>query len=320
MSRQSKELQTRWDGYDAEDVLQALIKGKPVSPFGVINGRVDLRGMTIDQPGSVRESEYFNRISKVFRFAGRSISNVDLSYSVLPEWRIADMRIENSVFIGSRLPSLRVYSSEFVDCAFVDGALTGASLTGRSGRSTEASSRYVKCDFTRADLRKISVDGGYFVDCSFRQSRWRDTRTMSAVFEDCDFSEALLQSVHFDGRMLGGPGKPNRLGQNSMRGCNFSTAKLEDTSFYGVDFRNLTPPTGEQYLLYGQFPSRTAHALELLKAKSSDSQIDELAYRLLENTTTGYDLLPGDAVGLISRDNFPPDIAGKILTAMGSVT
>ncbi|RIR81088.1 hypothetical protein D2E65_04425 [Mycobacteroides abscessus] len=207
-----------------------------------------------------------------------------------------------------------------MDCTFMDSVLTEASLTGKSGRSTEASSRYLRCDFTRADLRKISVDGGYFVDCSFRQSRWRDTRTMSAVFENCDFSEALLQSVHFDGRMLGGPGRPNRLGNNSMRGCNFSSAKLEDTSFYGVDFRNLTPPTGEQYLLYSRFPSRAAHALELLKAKSNDGQIEELAYRLLENTTTGYDLLPGDAVGMINRDNFPPDIAGRIVSAMGSAT
>lgn len=88
---------------------------------------------------------------------------------------------------------------------------------------------------------------------------------MSAVFEHCDFRGTVLDEVMFDGRDLTlGKGRPNKLGENQLFGCDFSTAALIGTSFIAIDFRYCTVPIGENFMLIDQFPHRCRDALATL--------------------------------------------------------
>lgn len=295
MYRQSKELQERWNEETKAFVIDALLRGRPTSPHGTHEGRVDLRGVVIETPKRIPVNENFERVSRIYEFAGIEIKDVDLSHSILPEWRVLRTSFSNCLFDSSTFPSLRTYSAKFVECSFRDSFLREASL-GAQESEKKPGSLYEVCDFTGADLRDVNTDHGSFINCAFTGSQWRKTRTLTAVFENCDFREADISEVFFDGRRFDSKG-PAGLGENKLAGCDFSTSRLESTSFLAIDFRNLIPPRGERYVLVDNYPPRVKIALDRLKANGS-RDASWLAFRYnMEFAAAQF--LPRDATGML---------------------
>lgn len=308
MFRQSKELQARWDDETKAFVIDALLRGRPTSPYGTHDGRVDLRGISIEQPKRVKVNENVDRITKTYELSGVKIEGVDLSHAILPEWRILKTSFNDCIFDASSFPSLRTYSGKFVECSFRDSLLREASLGAPAGKK-DAGGAYVSCDFTGADLRDANTDHGHFTSCLFIGTQWRKTRTLTAIFENCDFRDADIDEVFFDGRRFDSNG-PAGLGENKLKGCDFSTARLEGTSFLAIDFRNLIPPRAARYVLVESYPARVEVALDRLKASgSNDASWLALRYKM-EFAASKF--LAADAVGMLDFGGLSDSDAGLL--------
>lgn len=311
MSRQSKELQTRWEPEGTKYVLDALMRGRAESPHGTHEGRVDLRGLTIEQPERVRINDDLARIAKIFKFEKKLIRGVDLSHAVLPEWRVHESTFEDCVFDSARLISLRTYSATFNACSFRNADLREASL-GAPVKEKAQGGVYTSCDFTGADLRNVSTEDGAFSRCAFTGTRWYGTRMLTAVFENCDFRDAEIAEVFFDGRGFGKRG-PSGLGKNKLAGCDFSTANLHGTSFLAIDFRNVIPPVADRYVLVSDFPRRVEIATDRLTANGT-REAQWLAMRFKAEFVAAA-ALPADAVGMLDFGDLSADDA-RLLAAV----
>jgi uncharacterized protein YjbI with pentapeptide repeats len=295
MSRQDSDLRVRWDEASAAASLGSLLRGKPASPYGTHQGRIDLRGLVIEQPGRTRVDENFERIDQIYEFNGLKIKDVDLSHSSLPEWRVLGTQFTNVVFDHASLPSLRTYSATFIDCSFQGSRLPGASL-GAVAKGNKRGGQYERGDFTGADLGEILVEGGRLSNCVFVSTTWEKTHTHDAVIEQCDFRDADITDVTFDGRRFSG-GKLAGLNDNKLSGCDFSTARLTDCRFPGIDFRNVVPPKAERYVLVPDFPRRVDVALDRLNANgSSEARFLPMLFKMEFSAAK---VLPADATGMI---------------------
>ncbi|MHA3019634.1 pentapeptide repeat-containing protein [Mycobacterium sp. BMJ-28] len=295
MSRQSSELRSRWDEATTTFVLDSLMRGRPTSPHGTYDNRVDLRGLTIEVPKRSKVNDNLERVSKIYEFNKAAIKNVDFSHSQLPEWRVLTSSFTDCLFESSNLPSLRTYSAKFTRCSFRDSLMREASLGAPEG-AKNSGGVYEDCDFTGADLRDINTDHGRFTGCVFVGTQWRNTRMLTAVFENCDFREAVISEVFFDGRKITDKG-PAGLGENKLKGCDFSTSRLDGTSFLAIDFRNLIPPRGSQYVLVQDYPARVKVAMDRLKANGSkDASWLAMRYDMEFKAST---FLPSDATGML---------------------
>ncbi|WP_236980046.1 MULTISPECIES: pentapeptide repeat-containing protein [Mycobacterium] len=158
MSRQDKELRTRWSIETTASVIGALSRGRAESPYPDYQGRVDL------------------------------------SYATLPEFRLLESEFTNCVFDQARSPSLRTYSARLSGCSFVSADLRRAQLGARV-EARKPGSQYIGCDFQDANLRNVSTDPGSFVDCNFKATKWKGTQTLSTVFEGCNFQDSIIEEV-----------------------------------------------------------------------------------------------------------------------------
>lgn len=302
MSRQqSSDLRARWDSQATAFVLDALLRGRPASPYGTHDGRVDVRGLTIEESARTKVTDELARLDTIYEFSRISLRDVDFSHSTLSEWRVMDSKFENCVFEFSRLPGFRAYSAVFRKCNFVSADLRGASLGARI-KDRKPGGLYENCDFTGANLQRLGTDPGHFVNCNFQFTKWKNTRFLSTVLDSCDFRNATIEGSFFDGRSFR-DNAPVGLGENKLKDCDFSTAILIDTSFLAIDFRNCVPPSGEEYALVDQYPRRAQDALGYLKTLSGPEA--SIAAAVLDADMQSIRLLPGEAVGLIQFEHYP---------------
>jgi uncharacterized protein YjbI with pentapeptide repeats len=313
MSRHDKELQTRWDADTTASVVDALLSARPTSPYGTHEGRVDLRGLTIEEPARVRVDDAFSRITKLYKFGRVTVRGIDFSHARLPEWRLHETTFEDCLFDHATLSSFRAYSATFTRCSFGSADLKDASLGARV-KDRKPGGLYQDCDFSGADLRRANTDPGHFLRCNFQRTKWAKTRFLSTVLEACDFRDATIDSAFFDGRAFR-DNAPIGLGENKLNECNFSTAKLRDTSFLAIDFRNCIPPAGDDVALVEQYPRRLEDALSYLKTLSSPDA--RVALAVLEQSAKSDRFLPADALGLLQLSHYPGDARALIAKAFG---
>lgn len=311
MYRQSKELRERWDTETTTFVLDSLLRGRPTSPYGTFEGRVDLRGLVTEKSERVSINDKLARIAKLYEFDRTKVYDVDLSSSILHDWRVVDSTFENCAFDDAKLAGFRSYSAVFKRCRFKSSVLRGATL-GAHTKGRRTGSLYEDCDFSGADLRDISTEHGRFARCAFVSSQWSGTQTLSAVFEHCDFCDAEINEVYFDGRRFDSHGLAG-LGENKMEGCDFSTSRLEYTGFLAIDFRNLIPPRADRYVLVGNFPSKVEIALDRLKANGS-REAAGLAF-MFQMEFTAAKVMPPDAVGMLDFGRLS-DTDARLLAAV----
>ena len=159
------ELRDRWGTGDSEEVNRALEKGDAArlqSPFGVVDARIDLRGLTV---------------SVIIKH--RRLSALDFSHSV---WKLAGQ------FIFSELEDCRFDHAEVpanLDRKFVRCSFQKAKMSRRLFRGV-----LEECDFTGANLRDAAGSEVTFKRCSFRGANLLKAHFLRCHFEDCDFSGA----------------------------------------------------------------------------------------------------------------------------------
>lgn len=295
MYRQSEELRERWDTETTAFVLDSLLRARPTSPYGTFGGRVDLRGLVTEKSERVSINEKLAKIAKPYEFDRTKICNVDLSSSILHDWRVVDSKFEDCIFDNAILPGYRAYSAILNRCSFSATSLKDT-VMGAKGKGRKTGTAYEDCDFSGADLREVSTEYGRFTRCSFVSSKWYQTQTLTAVFENCDFRDAEIKTVIFDGRRFDDRGLAG-LSENKMAGCDFSTARIEDTSFLAIDFRNLIPPNNGRYVAIDDFPLKARVALDRLKANGSEGAL-ALAF-IFEGEFTAATVMPEGAVGIL---------------------
>lgn len=313
MSRQDKELRDRWSADSADTAMELLLRGQAESPFGSYEGRVDMRGLTVEQPARTAVGSNLSRIAKIFKFEQRRIDGVDFSYASLPEWRVNDTRFDNCVFDHAKLISFRSYSAVFERCTFRSTKLNDAVL-GATSNDRRPGGVFQDCDFSGADLRGASTDPGRFVRCDFQASKWKGTRFLSTVLEYCDFRGASIDGAFFDGRAFSN-NAPVGLGENKLTGCNFSSTALSDTSFMAIDFRNCVPPAGPDFVLIDEYPRTVQAALDYVR--SSAGRDATIAAAILEPEASSAKFLPTDARGLLQLNHYPGGSRTLITQAFG---
>ncbi|GEE03864.1 hypothetical protein nbrc107696_43100 [Gordonia spumicola] len=293
------ELRDRWSADSAEASYRLLLQGTAASPFGTIDGRTDLRGLSV---GLALRLDPPRRPLIRRALGGRpTVRDVDLSFAELDQWRIFDVDFENCRFDSAVLTSIRVFSASFTDCSFTSANLGGASLGSRS-TSGGRRSRFDRCDFSGSDIRSASTTPGFFTHCDFTGTRWQHTRFLETVLEFCDFRSAVVDGSFFDGRRFH-QNAPVGLGSNTLRGCDFSSTQLMDTTFSAIDFRHCIPPAGDSIHLIADYPRAVDDALTYLALCEGPDA--DMATMILGEEARSSRFLPAGAVGLLQLEHYP---------------
>jgi uncharacterized protein YjbI with pentapeptide repeats len=206
------------------------------SPFGLFEGRLDLRGLRMPPP---------------VRIVAVPLKGVDLgSAELTPPW-MEHCLLEDVRFNAASLDGLSDQGNRFERCRFVGTSLVGAHL-GYQG------SQYYGCTFERCNFHKGGGIRAEFYGCRFADCRLKGMDFQASVFEDCVF-EGLLEDVWFRGayeypedeRKYGTPKK------NRMTNVSFAKARLDLCDFTNdCDHSTVTMPESGEYRRYDRWSKR----------------------------------------------------------------
>jgi uncharacterized protein YjbI with pentapeptide repeats len=192
----SDELRERWESRAVGVINQALAKGVVIdSPYGVIDGRMDLRGITLHEfiKGRTIKSCDFTAAERAsFGQFGMS-TLIDCIFRSATIDSNLGSRFERCVFDDAKMKGV-VLRGSFVDCTF-----RGADLTSALGSGVS----FERCVFDGATLKKAQLTASRSIDCSFMGAR---------------FGSGSLAFSSFTGSA---PGE-DQMGTTLMEGCSFA--------------------------------------------------------------------------------------------------
>lgn len=292
----SAELRARWltdDGQVlAAEVLVRLHAGRSLDglPLDRVGGRVDLRGLSArvrsDATATVGEREV-RRAVGFLDVHEVTISDLDLSFAVLPSARFDRARLTNCSFQTAVLSKWRLWASDVTSCSFA-GADLRESVIG--SWSNGRGNRWEQVSFTRADLRGTVQDSAIFVDVDFSSTRLDRVEFRSCDFVRCRFAGVLREVIFY------GPG----FGHGDLL-VRLEDVDFSEAMFRWVDFRRLDPspvalPRTDGHLVIRNFPCVLATAL------SDTASDDRRGIRGLKGLLTNDVkwLAPGQTLGVIS--------------------
>lgn len=186
-------LRSRWNAQMAESINQLLAKGKLVeSPFGVVEGRVDLRGIEIREFIKARTIESCDFMGARREWAGQ----FDMSTLINCVFREAIFDTN----LGSR----------FEGCDFGGAKMKGVVLRGI----------FIGCSFRRTDLSSALANGVLFERCIFDLSNLKKAQLISCRFVDCSFDGARFGSGSLSSSsFVGNYPADDQLGSTLMEKC-----------------------------------------------------------------------------------------------------
>lgn len=220
------ELHNRWSAIELPTKRSRFGRSRPSyliedlieqAPFGFVEGRVDLRGLTLTAETLITNSE----VEKV-DFSRASWNGVHLNQT-----QFHDVRFDNS----------KLTNMAISECLFDGASLAGTSLAGthlgiRGG--SFSNSTLDRCNWAKANLGSAS-----FLRCEFSSMKGR-VEPGAAAFADCSFF-GLLESFEFrNGWRI--PGDYKRFGSpptNLMDGVDLSAATLSFVDFINVPLGNI---------------------------------------------------------------------------------
>lgn len=216
------------------------------SPFGLVEGCCDLRGMPFPENSLVK---------------GCTFLSVDLSGASLRHAWIEASRFERTILDGADLTDVREHGNRFVECRFVGTTLTGAGI-GHKG------SRYEGCLFERAVFKRAGFIRPEFDGCEFRNCRLDGVDFFGSSFADCTFSGKVTDAWFRGGFPLPGNiwcfGEPR---PNRMRNVTFRDATVRGLTFSdGCDLSTVVPPAEGDYRLYSNWGARVQYLREQAEA------------------------------------------------------
>jgi uncharacterized protein YjbI with pentapeptide repeats len=226
----------------ADKIWDRLLRGRPLDDLQLARheGRFDLR--RLGRPRRTRQRFGFGTTELPsgvpLTIQGASWRDLDLSGAVLDELRLFRMKIDNCRFDECRLPGLRVWSSSFADCTFVQANLRDCML---GGVEDTLRTKYLRVDFSRADMRSTSYEAAAFAGCAFRSTRLSGVDFQSSTFKDCVF-EGEIRDVRFYRHGFEGERHP----PNQMINVDFRRTQLHAVSFRGLTMDKVIFPEDDE--------------------------------------------------------------------------
>jgi uncharacterized protein YjbI with pentapeptide repeats len=209
----------------AADVVRQLRAGDSVTAsFGEVDGRVDLRGISLTS----RE------------LAGVQLSGLDLRSAQLTYCTLVHASVVDCMLDRADCQDLKLRGTAVRDCSFRKANLR-RSLLGiwHEGRG----STLERVDFSGALLKRMGTWSATYVDCDFSGAELIDINFWQSSLVRCKFAGSL-QGVIFDGRDLGEPKEPN-----PMQDVDLRQAVLDGCDFRGVNFDRVLLPQDDQIIL-----------------------------------------------------------------------
>lgn len=296
-----KALLERWKSLEgrllAEEAIQYLTGQRPGLPegIGLHEGRQDLRGLVAAAPEARSRVSLGNASGEaavgLVELRGVRWEALELSHARLPSLRFFESQIMDCRFEQASCRDWRLWATEVSDSSF-DGADLRDSAIGTW--QDERSSSWRGVSFDRADLRRALALGCDLVRCTFRDARLSEAQFQQVTMRDCTFSGAM-KDVLFDCREL--PGKPTT---DVLVNVDFSQASFEDVEFRGCCFEGLKLPAAQGIYSIPDFPRVARRVLDLLKGNSS------VEARMLRSELTVALRLPGrdESVGVFNRRDY----------------
>ena len=297
----SKTLLERWKSPEgrllAEEAVHYLTGQRRGLPEGIgtHEGRRDLRGLVVSAPearGRVSAGKVSAEVAGgLVELRGVRWEALDLSHARLPSLRFFGSQILDCRFEEASCRDWRLWACEVSDSSFAGADLRDSAIgTWQDGRYNA----WWGVSFDRADLRGALALGCHLMDCTFRDSRSSDSQFQHVTMRDCTFSGAM-KDVLFDCREL--PGKPTA---DILVNIDFSQATFEDVEFRGCRFDGLKLPQSHGIYPIPDFPRVARRVLDLLEENSS------VEARMLRSELTVALKLPGaeDSVGVFNRRDY----------------
>lgn len=246
-----REWRERWNVPDVRPVARVLASEllvgdvRTASPFGLNDGRADLRGLQVDVLTATKDPMY-ERVG----VSGGRWDALDLAGAGLSGMNWAGLRVSDSVLEDAQLDDLRAWGIEVTDCAARGASLRYAQI----GAEAEG--------YRRSAWRRVNLQGA-------------DLRKLlgNVVFEDVDLSRAKfgrtdlgwsdLSRVHFRGTVrgltIGDLHAAQRPTAWKLVEVDLREAKLRDLSLLGVNLGtpevDIRLPDDEEHWLIRDWPA-----------------------------------------------------------------
>jgi uncharacterized protein YjbI with pentapeptide repeats len=279
----------RWDTAEgrllAADV-SAWLHGRerrPPKGLGLVEGRVDLRGIAMHHLDLNHPTGKRGDIVRVVW------NGLDFRGARLDHMRWFSVRIENCAFDDASLDQLRVWESTIVDTSLDHAKLNRAAIgTGDNYRRNV----WERVSFRRANLRDAHVHNADLYEVDFSNANLRGVSFRHARLEGVVFA-GLMREVLFENRDFS---TDNAVGY-PMKSVDFRNAEFHDVEFRGSHFESVSFPLLQEHLLVSNFPAAARYVLDRIATDESSCA------RGLRAILAGELRLPGDedATGVFIR-------------------
>jgi uncharacterized protein YjbI with pentapeptide repeats len=309
----AKELRQRWTPERAAEAKQALENWKKPKrleevAFGVYEGRLDLRGLSISTNVAGVDSKHvraddvsrdytFVTLDKPPEFHSVKWTSIDFGHSEIDHFRLFLSELRDCRFVGATMRDWRNWGVHYTDCDFSGADLQNANIGGApdKGKTVE----YTNCLWRKGRLKAVTLSGGVYRDCRFEDVKLAEEQVTDARFIGCWFS-GTLEEIRFDGRDIA-TGIPWDVGSGAVTNCDFRDCALNYVEFLGIDLCDVTLPQSGRRIPHISVVARNAYRW----LETADLAPNEKRY--LERFWNGYvTKLSDEAEGWIGLESLSP--------------
>lgn len=254
----------RWLSKDGQrlvsKVLKALQRGRSLDVLGLgaVEGRVDLRGLTLAEPassplqvGGLAFNLVDGRLPEIHKARLRGL---DLTGSRLRHLRLHEVGFEDCVLRDADLTDFKAWRSSFERCDMAGADLTNGTL---SWWDRGVGNVWQDCRFDAIEFNGVVAEGADFRACSFEHVRWENMVFTGCTFTDCRVAGSL-RNVAFYGTNVRPDVKPPTMTNFDLRECQFDQVAFVGLRLAGVQL----PPRDSVVIL-----SHGGRVLESLQSR-----------------------------------------------------
>lgn len=279
-------LRKRWEIPEgqgrAEEAIARLLSGRALAGLGLgeVDGRVDLRGLSVPIPRRLRRFEVAGWFAEerggLVQLQGVRLERLDFSGAQLQSLRFQDSEIVDCLFDGANCRDWRLWGTEVSGCGFRKADLREAAVgTWQEGRRNA----WRRVDFSGADFRVAASWMAIYEDCDFSGAKLAKVKFEQCTLTRCRFA-GELRDVVFDGR-----GLTDRQAPPPMDKVDFSGATFRQVEFMGFDLDGAALPDNRDIRLLRRARCVARRGVEML---DGDDRIEARMLRaMFENQLRG---------------------------------